>query len=70
VLSNSGARISPVSGYTDSNLSIPAGISIDLSGNVWITNAGNDSVSKIIGGAAPAPPIVTAVQNKTLGVRP
>ncbi|HEY0306625.1 MAG TPA: hypothetical protein VGB94_00540 [Acidobacteriaceae bacterium] len=69
-LSNSGAILSPATGYTDSLFSNPAAISIDISGNVWVANAGNDSVSEIIGGAAPAPPIVTGVQNKTLGVRP
>jgi len=37
---------------------------------VWVTNAGNDSVTEIIGGAEPVPPLVTGAANKTLGVRP
>lgn len=69
-LSNSGAAITPASGYTDTSLNAPSGIAIDSSGNVWISNAGNNSVTEIIGAAAPTPPIANAVANSSPGVRP
>ena len=69
-LSNSGTLLSPSTGYTGGGLNSPGGISIDISGNVWVTNAAGNSVSEIIGGAAPASPIVTGVQSNMLGVRP
>jgi hypothetical protein len=70
VFANNGAAISPATGYTGGGLNAPSGLAIDTSGNVWITNAGNSSVTEILGGAAPVAPTTTAVQNKTLGVRP
>jgi hypothetical protein len=45
-------------------------VAIDLSGNVWVTNAAANSVDEIVGGAAPAQPLATAVQNGTPGTRP
>jgi hypothetical protein len=51
-------------------LNAPTGISIDISGNVWISNGGNNSVTEILGGAAPVAPLAIATQNVTLGARP
>jgi secreted PhoX family phosphatase len=70
VFANNGSVLSPATGYTGGNLSSPSGVAIDGSGNVWITNAGNSSVTEILGGATPVSPTTNAVQNKTLGVRP
>ncbi len=70
MLNNSGTAISPASGYTGGNISTPKGVSIDISGNVWIANYGNSSVTEIIGGAAPVAPVAIGTKNTTLGVRP
>jgi subtilase family serine protease len=67
---SSGATISPSTGYTGGNLSSPGGVAVDISGNVWISNTGNNSVTEILGAAAPVSPPATAVKNNTLGARP
>jgi Pro-kumamolisin, activation domain len=69
-LSNAGTAISPSTGYAGSSLSTPTAIGIDISGNIWLTNQGNNSVTEIIGGAAPAAPLATAARDGTTGVRP
>jgi len=43
---------------------------VDLGGSVWITNQGNNSVTRILGAAAPAAPLSTATANKTTGTKP
>jgi hypothetical protein len=68
--SNIGTALSPSSGYTNTSLSTPTGIAIDLSGSVWIANKGNNSVTRILGAAAPAAPLSTAAANKTTGAKP
>ncbi len=70
LLANSGTAISPATGYTSLGLSTPGGIAIDLSGNVWIANTSDNSVTEIIGAAAPVAPLATAVTNGTTGLRP
>ncbi len=45
------APISPASGF--GNLSNPIGVAVDASGDVWTTNAGDNSISLFIGLAAP-----------------
>ncbi len=64
------AAVSPASGYTDPSLSTPTGVAIDLGGSVWIANKGNNSVTRILGAAAPVAPLSTAAKNKTTGTRP
>lgn len=46
------APISPAAGLSAMNA--PDAIAVDASGNVWTANAGDNSVSEIIGIAAPA----------------
>lgn len=70
LFSNAGAALSPSTGFTDSSLSTPSGIAIDLSGSVWIANTGNNSVTRILGAAAPAAPLSTATANNTTGAKP
>jgi len=65
--SNAGALVSTTQG---SATAAPSGVAIDLSGNVWVTNAAANSVDEIIGGAAPAAPLATAVQSATPGAKP
>jgi Putative Ig domain len=70
LFSNAGSALSPTTGYIAATLSAPSGIAVDLSGNVWITNKGSNSVTMILGAAAPAAPLATAVANKTTGEKP
>ncbi len=55
---------------TDSSISGPTGVAVDLSGNVWVANQTTNTVTEVIGAAAPAAPLATAVQNQTPGVKP
>jgi hypothetical protein len=70
LFSNAGAPLSPSTGFTDRSLSSPSGVVIDLAGTVWIANAGNNSVTRLLGGAAPVAPITTAAANNTTGSKP
>jgi hypothetical protein len=70
LFSNDGTALSPSNGFTDTSLSTPSGIAIDLGGSVWIANKGNNSVTRILGAAAPAAPLATAAANKTTGAKP
>jgi len=70
LFSNAGTALSPSTGFTDTSLSAPNGIAVDLSGSVWIANTGNNSVTRILGAAAPAAPLATAAANKTTGEKP
>ncbi|WP_176441919.1 protease pro-enzyme activation domain-containing protein [Granulicella rosea] len=78
-LTSTGTAISPSTGYTGvttattggaTNYSAPAGIAIDLSGNVWVSNSTANTVTEILGAATPAAPLSTAVTNVTTGARP
>ncbi len=67
VLSNGGTVVSTM----QTNTSAPAaGIAIDISGNVWITNQVSNTVVEVIGGAAPTSPLSTAITTDKPGVRP
>jgi hypothetical protein len=68
--SNTGTALSPSGGFSDTSLSTPSGIAIDLGGSVWIANTGNNSVTRILGAAAPAAPLSTAAANNTTGAKP
>jgi Chitobiase/beta-hexosaminidase C-terminal domain/PASTA domain/Galactose oxidase, central domain len=70
LFSNAGTALSPSTGFTGATLSTPSGIAVDLSGSVWITNKGSNSVTQILGAAAPAAPLSTAAANKTTGAKP
>ena len=45
-----GKAISPLSGFTQGNLSWPQGTVSDHQGNIWIANCGNDTVTVYRGG--------------------
>jgi streptogramin lyase len=47
----SATPVSPATGFAGLNL--PVGVAIDASGCVWITNSGNNTVTKLIGLAIP-----------------
>ncbi len=49
-----GSFLSPSSGFgTDASLLDPYGLAIDASGNLWLTNAGKNTLTEFIGVAAP-----------------
>lgn len=62
--------ISPANGFQP-GLNKPNGIAVDASGNVWVVNDGDATLTELVGAAAPVVvPIVTGVTNNTLGTRP
>jgi subtilase family serine protease len=68
-LSHFGPAVSPSAGYTTGSTS-PGGIAIDLGGSVWITGSGDNTVTRILGVAAPAAPLATSLANGTTGAAP
>jgi hypothetical protein len=67
VLSNAGAAVAP-SGYSGPG-SKPGGIAIDISGSVWIPSNTANTVTRILGVAAPVVPLATGAASGT-GVEP
>jgi len=68
-----GQVLSPNSGFTSSTMSgsAPIAIALDGSGDLWVTNNGNSSVTEFIGAGVPVvTPLATGVANNTLGTRP
>jgi hypothetical protein len=71
--SQSGQVQSPNAGYTSSTMSStsPMALAIDGSGDVWVTNNGNSSVTEFIGAGVPViTPLAVGVENNKLGTRP
>jgi hypothetical protein len=50
---DTGCPISPADGYTGGGLNRAAGVTVDVSNNVWIANQNGDSVTKLVGGTTP-----------------
>jgi streptogramin lyase len=49
-----GTFLSPASGFgTDASLLEPYGLALDASGNAWVSNYGNDTVTQFVGVATP-----------------
>ena len=58
-------------GFQDSHLSRVGTAAIDATGNVWVTNNGNGTVTEFLGIAVPVvTPLAAAAANNTLGTRP
>ena len=53
---NSGAAISPSTGYVSTGATSGVGIAIDASGNVWTTDYYLNTVFQYIGAAGPSSP--------------
>ena len=71
VLSNTGANLSPATGYTYSGVnSATSSIAVDVSGNVWVSNNADSSVTEVIGAAVPAAPPAAALAAGTTGATP
>jgi hypothetical protein len=45
--------LSNSAGYTDAQMVGPMALAIDASGNIWVANSDNHTVTKFIGMAAP-----------------
>jgi hypothetical protein len=69
VFNSGGTAITPSTGYSD-GLSSPSSIAIDISGNVWIVNNGSNSVTKVLGAAAPTIPLATGVATNLPATEP
>jgi hypothetical protein len=78
VLGNSGTAVSPSTGYCISVSpstgvcgpgTKPGGIAIDISGSVWIPSNTANTVTRILGAAAPVVPLATGAASGT-GVEP
>ncbi len=53
--SSPGQILSPTAGYaTDAGLNLPFAVAIDASGNLWVTNFQNNTLTEVVGLAAPA----------------
>jgi hypothetical protein len=71
LFNSSGTAQSPSTGLAPGTTSSPSGIAIDNAGSLWVANGGNNSITEVIGAAAPVvTPTESAVQNTTLGVKP
>jgi hypothetical protein len=46
-LDNTGAAVSPATGFAANSLSAPAALAIDNTGYVWVANSGNSSLAKL-----------------------
>lgn len=70
-ISNSGVALSPSTGFAAASAtSTSGGIAVDLSGNVWVTSSSGNTVTEILGAAAPIAPLSTSLANKTTGAQP
>jgi hypothetical protein len=69
--SSTGTALSPDTGLAAGSLVSPQAIAIDLSGNVWVANGFADSLTEIVGAAAPVvAPLAVAIKNNMLATRP
>jgi hypothetical protein len=63
--------ISPTTGYKGGNLSSPTSLAIDASGNIWVTNPTANTITEIIGTAAPVKtPLSAAALGNQIGAKP
>jgi CSLREA domain-containing protein len=68
--SNAGTALSPAGGYTTNSTAAAGGVAIDISGNVWISTPSANTITEVLGGAAPVAPLSVSVTNVTTGARP
>jgi hypothetical protein len=70
-ITNAGTAISGTGGYTGGSMSTPYGLAVDMSGNVWVGNAGANRLVELIGAATPVvAPLSVAAGASKLGTRP
>jgi len=68
VLSNAGAAITGSTGYSNVGAA-PTGIAVDISGSVWVPSSSANTVTRILGAAAPVVPLATGATSGP-GVEP
>jgi hypothetical protein len=73
-LSNSGAPLSPSTGFSSAALHQPDAIAVDGSGDLWVMNGGpslTNTVTEFLGVATPVvTPLAVGVKSSKLGTRP
>jgi hypothetical protein len=70
-VNSSGTAVFSAPVATAAGLSTPASVSVDSAGSLWIANSGNNTVTEVIGVAAPVTaPTVAAVIANTLATKP
>jgi hypothetical protein len=68
---NAGVAVSPALGYVSDSLATPLSIAVDGSGNVWLRNTGNSTVTAFVGAGVPVvTPLALGVKNNSLGSKP
>jgi streptogramin lyase len=68
---SSGNPVSPSTAYLSAGFNDLGDIVVDGSGNVWVSDINTNSLTELVGAAAPVvTPLVTAVANHQLGTRP
>lgn len=69
---SSGTPISDTGyvGGAGGSLNTPSSIAIDISGNLWIANSNSNTVTEVLGAAAPTVPLATGVANNTTATKP
>ena len=71
VLQSDGTAVSPSTGFSGGGLNLPSALVIDNSGNVWVANSGDSSLTEFLGATDPVvTPLATAAKNASQGVRP
>jgi hypothetical protein len=71
LLQSDGTAVSPAGGFSGGGLNVPAALAIDGSGNVWVANSGDSSLTEFLGAADPVvTPLATAAKNATQGAKP
>jgi hypothetical protein len=69
--SNSGATLSPPTGFMGGFLNEPLAVAVEGSGNVWVSNVSSRNITEFVGAAVPVvTPLSVGVKNGTLGTRP
>jgi streptogramin lyase len=68
VVNNAGTAVSPSTGYAGAG-STPAGVAIDIAGSVWIPSSTANTVTRVIGVAAPVEPLAEGAASSP-GVQP
>ena len=59
VLANTGTAISPAGGYSAAS-GTSSGVAVDISGSVWVASKTGNTVTRVLGAAAPVVPLATA----------
>jgi hypothetical protein len=70
-VNSSGTAVFTAPVATAAGLSTPVSLAVDSAGSLWLANSGNNTVTEVIGAAAPVTtPTVAAVIANTLATRP